>query len=191
MGVPTLPRPVKLLVGLLSADPALFTTAATQLQQWYGLVDLESESFPWNTTDYYREEMGENLLRRFISFERLLSPGDLAQIKLETNRLELLLVSPSSPTARRINLDPGYLDATKLVLASTKGQAHRLYLSQGIYAEITLLFHHGSFHPFVYTYADYCWPETHVFLRRVRTRYLEQLRTMRAEPPVGEKHRRG
>ena len=88
--------------------------------------------------------------------------------------------TPSSPTSpRRVNLDPGYLDATKLVLASTKNQAHRLYLSQGIYAEVTLLYHHGAFHPFVYTYADYRWPETHAFLRRVRTRYLEQMRKQR------------
>ena len=174
MGAPTPPQPVKLLVALLSTDPPLFATAAVQLQQSYGSVDLESEVFPWNTTDYYREEMGKNLLRKFVTFERLISPEELVRIKLATNALELA----SSPTAspRRVNLDPGYLDATKLVLASTKNQAHRLYLSQGIYAEVTLLYHHGAFHPFVYTYADYRWPETHAFLRRVRTRYLEQMR---------------
>jgi hypothetical protein len=177
MGLPTLPPPVKLLIALLSADPALFATAATQLTQSYGPIDLESDVFPWNTTDYYREEMGENLLRKFIAFERLISPADLVRIKLETNALELSLSSAASPSSpRRVNLDPGYLDATKLVLASTKNQAHRLYLSQGIYAEVTLLYHHGAFHPFLYTYADYRWPETHAFLRRARTRYLEQLR---------------
>lgn len=177
MGTPTPPQPVKLLVALLSADPTLFTTAAVQLQQSYGSVDLASEVFPWSTTDYYREEMGEKLLRKFVTFERLISPEELARLKLETNALELALSSASSPTsARRVNLDPGYLDATKLVLASTKNQAHRLYLSQGIYAEVTLLYHHGAFHPFVYTYADYRWPETHAFLRRARTRYLKLLR---------------
>ncbi|MBI3300722.1 MAG: DUF4416 family protein [Deltaproteobacteria bacterium] len=181
MGVPTPPPPVKLLIALLSADPDLFVTAATQLTHSYGPIDLESDIFPWNATDYYCEEMGENLLRKFISFERLISPEDLVRIKLETNALELSLSSVSSSSFhRRVNLDPGYLDATKLVLASTKNQAHRLYLSQGIYAEVTLLYHHGAFHPFVYTYADYRWPETHAFLRRGRARYLEQLRTIRA-----------
>lgn len=177
MGAPTPPQPVKPLVALLSADPTLFATATVQLQHTYGPVDLESEVFPWNTTDYYREEMGEHLLRKFVTFARLISPEELARLKLETNALELALSSASSPTSpRRVNLDPGYLDATKLVLASTKNQAHRLYLSQGIYAEVTLLYHHGAFHPFVYTYADYRWSETHAFLRRARTRYLEQLR---------------
>ena len=181
MGTPTPPQPVKLLIALLSADPALFTTAATQLQKSYGPVDLESVVFPWNTTDYYREEMGENLLRTFVGFERLISPEDLARIKLETNALELSFSSASAPSSpRRLNLDPGYLDAAKLVLASTKNQAHRIYLSHGIYAEVTLLFHHGAFHPFVYTYADYRWPETHAFLQRVRAQYLEQLRGLGA-----------
>ena len=180
MGTPTLPQPVKLLVALLSADPTLHALAVTQLEQSYGPTDMESEVFPWNTTDYYREEMGENLLRKFVTFERLISPEELVRIKLETNSLELSLSSASSPESpRRVNLDPGYLDATKLVLASTKNQAHRVYLSQGIYAEVTLLYHHGAFHPFVYTYADYRWPETHTFLRKVRARYLEQLRKQR------------
>ncbi|HKA54354.1 MAG TPA: DUF4416 family protein [Candidatus Binatia bacterium] len=174
MGVPTPPQPVKLLVALLAADPELLTTVTRQLQQSYGAVDLESGVFPWNTTDYYREEMGENLLRKFVTFARLISPEELVRIKLETNAVELALSSPSS--SRRVNLDPGYLDATKLVLASTKNQAHRLYLLQGIYAEVTLLYHHGAFHPFIYTYADYRWPETHAFLRQVRARYLQQLR---------------
>jgi len=181
MGTPTPPQPVKLLIALLSADPTLFATAATQLQKSYGPIDLESDVFPWNTTDYYREEMGENLLRKFVGFERLTSPEDLARIKLETNALESSFSSASAPSSpRRLNLDPGYLDASKLVLASTKNQAHRLYLSQGIYAEVTLLFHHGAFHPFVYTYADYRWPETHAFLRRARACYLEQLRGLGA-----------
>ncbi|MGH7966139.1 MAG: DUF4416 family protein [Candidatus Binatia bacterium] len=175
MGTPTLPQPVKLLIALLSADPALFATVTTRLEQAYGPVDLESDIFPWNTTDYYHAEMGENLLRKFVAFAHLVSPEHLARIKLETNALEVALAS--SPDMRRINLDPGYLDANKLVLASTKNQAHRVYLSQGIYGEVTLLFHHGAFHPFIYTYADYRWPEVHAFLQQVRARYLEQLRT--------------
>jgi hypothetical protein len=181
MGIPTPPPPVKLLIALLAADLLLFTTTAAQLAQSYGPIDVESEILPWHTTDYYREEMGEKLLRKFIAFERFISPEDIVHIKLETNALELSLSSATSPSSpRHVNLDPGYLDTTKLVLASTKNQAHRIYLSQGIYAEVTLLYHHKEFHPFVYTYADYRWPETHAFLRQVRTRYLRQLRAEHA-----------
>lgn len=168
-------------MALLAAGPELFTSTADQLQHTYGAIDLVSETFAWDTTDYYRAEMGDNLLRRFLTFEPLISPEELVRIKLETNAHELTLSSaPSTSGPRRINLDPGYIDATKLVLASTKGQAHRLYLSQGIYAEVTLLYHHKAFHPFLYTYEDYRWPETHAFLQQVRKRYLEQLRTQQS-----------
>lgn len=177
MGQPTFPRPVKLLIALLSADAVLFAEAEEDLTTIYGPIDFASEVFPWNMTEYYREEMGENLLRKFIAFERLIPPEDLVRIKLETNRKERALSGAASDDEpRRINLDPGYIDETKLVLASTKDQAHRLYLSQGIYAEVTLLYHHKAFHPFLYTYEDYRWPQTQEFLQKVRKRYLAQVR---------------
>ncbi len=185
MGTPTPPPPVKLIVGLLSAYPDFFATAAKQLSEHYGESDLESEVFPWNITHYYRNEMGEGLLRKFLSFQRLVSPAALPTIKLQTNAIEFHFIHPANPnipvvaTQRRINLDPGYLDVNKLVLASTKGSAHRIYLSHDIYAEVTLLFHHGAFHPFEYTYTDYRWTETMAFLLQVRARYLQQLRGRR------------
>jgi hypothetical protein len=77
---------------------------------------------------------------------------------------------------RRVNLDPGYLDLFKAVLASTKNASQRVYLGCGIYAEATLFYAHGGFQGSPYTYADYLWPETLSFLTRLRTRYLEQLR---------------
>jgi len=182
MGIPTPPKPVKLFVALLTNDPALFSLSVEQLQSHYGPVDLASETFPWNMTDYYRKEMGENLLRKFVTFERLIAPDTLASIKLATNELEISLSGGDSPMSpRRVNIDPGYVDATKLVLASAKDQAHRLYLSHGIYAEVTLLYYHGEFHPFVYTYPDYQWPETHAFLRRVQSQYRNQLRKVKNE----------
>lgn len=177
MGAPTFPQPVKLLIALLSSDVELFRTATSHLQEDYGPVDFASEIFPWNMTAYYREEMGENLLRKFITFEHLIPPEELVRVKLATNKREQLLSGATSEDKpRRINLDPGYIDETKLVLASTKDQAHRLYLSQGIYAEVTLLYHHKAFHPFIYTYEDYRWPQTHEFLKKVRKRYLVQVR---------------
>jgi hypothetical protein len=180
MSTPVPAKPVKLFVALLTNDPALFARSITELQSLYGVVDLESEIFPWNMTDYYRKEMGENLLRKFVTFERLIAPEALANIKLATNALEISLSEGATPTSpRRVNLDPGYVDATKLVLASAKNQAHRIYLSQGIYAEVTLLYYHGEFHPFIYTYRDYQWPETYAFLRRAQNHYREQLRQIK------------
>ena len=89
MGLPTRPKPVKLFVALLSNDPPLFSLSLTHLRSQYGPIDLESETFVWNMTDYYRKEMGENLLRQFVTFERLIAPDALASIKLATNALEV------------------------------------------------------------------------------------------------------
>jgi hypothetical protein len=180
MSLPTPPNPVKLFVALLSNDPALFSLSLAHLQSHYGPIDLESDIFGWNMTEYYREEMGENLLRKFVTFERLIAPDALASIKLTTNDLEISLSGGESPTSpRRVNLDPGYVDTTKLVLASAKNQAHRIYLAHGIYAEVTLLYYRGEFHPFIYTYPDYQWPETYAFLRRSQQQYRQQLRTLK------------
>ena len=183
MTVPSPPSPVKLFLGLLSNEPVLFQRSITELQSLYGAVDLESDTFPWEMTTYYRQEMGEHLLRKFVTFETLVSPDELAPIKVATNALELSLSGGDTPTSpRRVNLDPGYVDLNKLVLASAKNQAHRIYLSQGIYAEVTLLYYRGAFHPFIYTYPDYQWPETYAFLRRAQNKYREQLRYLKKAP---------
>ena len=160
-----LPIPVKLFVGMLSPEPALFNTCADLLCKEYGPVDYPSESFPGTNSDYYREEMGPNILRTFIFFERTTDPGRLSWIKKFTNDLEK---SPSCRECRtgfrrRINLDPGYVTEAKVVLASTKDFAHRVYIGDGIYAEVTLRYGNKdrSFTAFDHTYLDYC-SETYI-----------------------------
>lgn len=177
MGIPKEPQPVKLFVALLSGQPDLFLEAEKELAALFGPVDSASASLPWSITDYYEKEMGSGLLRRFVSFIPLVSPGEIAPIKLRTQDLEACYQwSEGERTGRRINIDPGYLDRGKIVLASTKGAAHRIYLGSGIYAEATLLYRNGSFAPFPYTYSDYLWPETLAFFTELRARYLTQLK---------------
>ena len=81
---------------------------------------------------------------------------------------------------RGASTDPGYIDNGKLVLASTKAQAHRIYIGQGVYAEVTLLYHHGAYHPFIYTYEDYRGQYTNNFLIQVRKKFLQQKRDSKA-----------
>ena len=121
--------------------------------------------------------MGKSLFRQFISFEELVGPDKIVHFKRKTNRMELAFSSErvGSP-ARNVNIDPGYIDTGKLVLASTKAQAHRIYIGQGVYAEVTLLYHHGSYHPFIYTYEDYRGPCTIGFFIQVRKKFLQQKR---------------
>jgi hypothetical protein len=168
------PIPVKLFIGMLSNDPGLFDAAAEPLLAEYGPVDLRSEPVPWDHTDYYRNEMGSDLLRSFLFFERLADPGNLAVIKHFTNHLEERFSRVSGGLRkRRINLDPGYATEAKVVLASAKDFSHRVYLCEGVYAEVTLQFHGTTFHPIETTYPDF----RTVYVRELFTKARESLRT--------------
>ena len=72
------------------------------------------------------------------------------------------------PEPRPLNLDPGYLTEAKLVLATTKDRDHRLYLSRGIFAEVTLHFHRGTWEARPWTYPDYQRADYHEFFLRCR-----------------------
>lgn len=177
MGTASEPKPVKLFVALLAADNDLFSRVENSLCVLFGPIDSTSATLPWSISDYYESEMGRSLKRRFLSFERLISPEALVEIKHQTYDIEDDYRRAEGPGRRRsVNIDPGYIDAGKVVLASTKGAGHRIYLGSGIYSEITLLYHGGAFHSFVYTYADYLWPETMAFLTDIRAQYLEQVK---------------
>lgn len=176
MGAPKTPVPVKLIAGLLAVSDALLEEAAAVLSEHYGSVDAVSPAIDWTVSTYYRSEMGAVIRRQFLSFERLIGPDELPAVKLATNGLEERWRAASG---RQVNIDPGYIAATKLVLASTKDAAHRVYLGQGIYAEGTLLFSNGSFQPHAHTYPDYAALEAMAFFNGVRGTYLEQLRSQR------------
>jgi len=176
MGRPKTPSPVKLVIGLLAASESLVAEAAGALHKHFGPIDATSSVTDWTVSTYYCAEMGPSIRRQFISFERLIPPDELATIKLATNALETQWRTASG---RQVNIDPGYVAPTKLVLASTKDAAHRIYLGQGVYAEVTLLFSNGTFQPHAHTYPDYAAREALAFFNRVRATYLQQLRSCR------------
>lgn len=149
-------EPVKLFCGMIAADEAVFARAQAELEKFYGRIDHESGLIPFTFTDYYREEMGEKLWRKFVSFEALIDPRRIAEIKNETNAIEEQMAeTEGGAVRRRVNLDPGYLTLAKLVLATTKDFSHRLYVGKGIYTEVTLNFRKDgcTYHP--WTYPDY------------------------------------
>ncbi|HLN86092.1 MAG TPA: DUF4416 family protein [Candidatus Limnocylindrales bacterium] len=175
MGTPQEPKPAKYFAAFLTSDVALLPSVEDDLGAILGAIDGRSELIAWTASKYYEREMGSNLLRGFFSFAALRSPAELAALKLATQRIEQRFRYQDG-NGRRVNLDPGYLDSFKVVLASTKNASQRIYLDRGIYAEATLFYHSGEFHGLPYTYADYLWPETLAFLTRLRAIYLEQLR---------------
>ena len=139
-------------MGFIYKDEAIFIKSRDRLKKIFGRVDFQSEPLDFNYTTYYEKEMGSDLKRRFISFSKLIPIEDLYRIKIYTNRLEAKL---SNHMQRQVNIDPGYMDLAKLVLASTKDYAHRIYLGKGIFAEITLSYRNTSFIPNDWTYPDY------------------------------------
>ena len=168
MGQPTNPTPVLLLLAAFSRHAeALAWTADRACQTWGPAA--ESPLFEFRETHYYDASMGAGLGKKFFTFERLVDPGRLAEIKLLTNRWEDEYAAQAGhPEPRPLNLDPGYLTLGKLVLASTKDFAHRLYLGQGIYAEVTLFYRHGRWEHHDWTFADYRRADYQAFFTQAR-----------------------
>jgi hypothetical protein len=176
MGQIHTPRPVKLFVGMLAGRTDLFNIAQAELNGEFGPIDIASDIMPFDFTDYYEDEMGPNLLRKFVGFERLINPKELASIKLFTNDLEEEISERFGSENRLVNLDPGYITLSKLVLASTKDYSHRIYLGDGIFAEVTLHFSGKQFNAWPWTYPDYKTAAYCRFFETMRRQYLETLR---------------
>lgn len=164
---------VKLVIGIFGGELFLIEEAKGNLERKFGKVDYESLVLPFNKTDYYQIEMGKNLKRKFYTFKSLISPELLPGIKVLTNHLEKKLAGEAGN--RRVNIDPGYVSLAKFVLATTKDYSHRLYLKQGIYAEVTLSFKDGSFRAREWTYPDYCQKEYIEIFNQIRKMYKEQV----------------
>lgn len=177
MGVIRPARPVNLICGLISNDRDLMARAVHLLSEYAGPVEERTEFWPFDFTDYYALEMGESLERQFVSFERLIDPAELRHQKRLTNELESRICRDCAlpDTQRPVNLDPGYLSLSKLVLATTKDYSHRIYLGGGIYAESTLHYEAGGWRPWPWTYPDYADSRYHAFFERVRERLKAKL----------------
>jgi len=147
--------------------------AENALEEAFGTIDLRSKRIPFDQTSYYQQEMGDELVREWVSLKQLVQQDEIADAKLTTNRLEERSARPDG--SRSVNLDPGYILPSRLVLATTKDFAHRIYLAKGIYAEVTLIYREGEFQPLEWTYPDYRQAAALDFFQRVRTAYLAQL----------------
>ncbi|MDA0836503.1 MAG: DUF4416 family protein [Planctomycetota bacterium] len=169
--------PVKLFVGLLSAEEEWLDLAFEMCEQEFGTLEKRSPLMPFEYTDYYAEEMGQTLHRQFAIFQPLVEPDCLPDAKLKTNDLEIRLTAQiDCDVSRPVNIDPGYFSASGLFLATTKNYVHRIYLTRGIYGEITLQFIDGTFRPSRWTYPDYKAAESIKFFNEARARYMQQLK---------------
>jgi hypothetical protein len=180
MGQSHLPPPVLLIVAAFSRHMDALSWAEEKLSTCYGAIARTSPDFSFNQTRYYESTMGTGLLKRFLVFHDLVPVEQLAEIKLQTIEVEQELKQTGSwSEPRPLNLDPGILSLGKFMLATTKDQAHRIYLRDGIYAETTLRFQEHAFQPWPWTYADYRQPEVLAFFGEAREYYRQRLREER------------
>lgn len=177
------PKPaeaVKLFASILFSEKALLPAVLLALTEEYGVTDFISPARSFLYTDYYRREMGLNMERLFVAFAALIRPELLPDVKLRTNDLEKAF---SQTAGRRVNIDPGYLSSAHLILATGKGYAHRPYLRDGIYADLTLMYYEKSFQTLPWTYPDYAEQETRGMFNRLRAKYIAQVKMKDLDRP--------
>jgi hypothetical protein len=146
------PDPVKLFAAVLWRDPAVLDAAVLRMRQLWGTVDFEGVDHPFDLTDYYLSEMGSDLKRRLFSFAALLPPESIVDVKLAACSIEEEFRGPSG---RRVNLDMGYIDVHKAVLASLKYGGPKVYLGRGVYADMVCRYSKGHYHPYDWSFADF------------------------------------
>ena len=169
---PAVPPPVRPIVAILWADRDALDAAKEVMVEAWGELDYEGADHVFDATDYYRSEMGEGLHRRLVSFRELMSPESLVERRLRSGSIEDSL---RGPNGRRVNLDPGYLDLGKVVLASLKGLSQKIYLGRGVYADLLLRFHSGAYRPFDWTFPDFRDQRYERELLEMRARYRSAL----------------
>lgn len=173
MSNPMPAQPVKLIFSILAGEEGLLNETINTLSRYYGPPDYISAKMSFDYTDYYCSEMGGNLFRRFMTMEKLIKAEMLPDIKLATNEVE---GKSAKNKQRQVNIDPGYIAAAHLILATGKGYTHRPYLRDGIYADLTLIFQKGKFTSLPWTYADYAEEKQIAMFGRIRAKYLLQLK---------------
>ena len=176
MSVPREPDKVNLIVSVFSPEKGAIHRVMEELEEEFGSMDWLGPEIFFDRTRYYEREMGWPLHRRFVSFENLIAPEDLVDVKLKTNEIEKRHMSGDS---RLVNIDPGYISPERLVLATGKNYTHRIYLRKGIYADLTLVFKRGSFRALEWTYRDYSDPEMTEVFNGLRRAYMEKLRGLK------------
>lgn len=173
MGQIRCPQNVCLLVAICHNDEKAKHLALQELVDSYGPIQHKSVELDFIFTNYYESEMGSNLHKQFFSFQNFIDPALLPDVKLFTNKIEEKL---SKENKRAVNIDPGYIELAKLILATTKNFSHRIYIGKGIFGDVQLCWKNGEFLSNPWTYPDYKVPEILSFLQKARDDYFTQMK---------------
>ncbi len=176
MSLPPQTQPkVKLIAAVMAVRDDLIGEALSILLPSYGPVELSSNVFPFTYSNYYASEIGEGLVKAFCSFRGLMEPTEIVARKLEAMACEQKFLVDGTGS-RRVNVDPGYVDLMKLILATTKNASHRVYIGSGVLGDVELVYKFGAYVPLEWTYPDYREPLALEFFGKVRRDYLAELR---------------
>ena len=181
---PCEPGLVKFFIGILYHESQSLESAVRFIEDLFAKIDYKSSEFEFSLTDYYREELGWPIFRKFVSLTKLIDPGTLPALKISTNKVEDNLRKNGK---RTVNLDPGYMDYAKVVLASAKYNGQKIYLAQGIYADPTLWYEKGTYKPYPFSFPDFksnIYNETFLHIRALykgQARKLNRSRNARKQ----------
>lgn len=171
MGLVRKPADVCLIAAVCYAPDISIGQLFDELEGLWGSISKVSDTIDFSHTNYYESEMGKHLSKCYLAFENLIEPMQIVDTKHQSNQLEHKYAIDSR---RKINIDPGYIEAPKLVLATTKNFAHRIYLGKGIYGDVQLIWRGGRFMGNPWTYPDYLDARTLAFFTGVRTDYMKR-----------------
>ncbi|MFH1114279.1 MAG: DUF4416 family protein [Pseudomonadota bacterium] len=168
MSVPRIPEPARLIISVLASEGMPLEGARTALIDRFGSLEEAVGPLPFDYTSYYDAELGTGIKRWLWVFADLVEGSDLREIKLFVNELEQ---AHSTAGRRTFNLDPGLITLGNFVLATGKNNAHRIYLGKGVFADLTLIFRSGTYHPLPWTYPDYADLQLIDILNTLREKY--------------------
>ena len=175
--------PALRFAAIFSSEVPLMDRACQLAVESWGEIVLCSSDLPFDSTSYYFRTMGQPLFKRLVAFRELIDPIELVESKHQSNaweqqlqvekQTELASSSISEPAVERVvNIDAGYLNEAKVVLATMKDRDHRLSMGRGVFAEVTLFFQlPGRWEKSRWTYPDFQLPAYHQFFMECR-RYL-------------------
>lgn len=169
----TEPPPVRFFAGLIYSSDKILSDCIARLKTELGEIRHQSAEFKFSQTNYYEDEMGCDLKRKFLFFSTLVKREEIVEIKITCNKIENLFLSDKK---RTVNIDPGYIAPEHLILATGKGYSHRAYLGKGVYADLTLIYRKNAFTELEWTYPDYKFKHIQDMFLDARKNYLKELK---------------
>jgi hypothetical protein len=177
MGTIKTPSPVQFFASIIFNDSGILSHVMEELSRAIGPIEETTDQMAFSQSDYYAPEMGDRLMRCFVLFQPLTPREQLVEIKRVTNGIE---ERHGREGRRQVNIDPGYIALEHVVLATTKGYSHRVYLGRGIFADLTLMYENGTYRSLPWTYPDYAGDAITPLMNRWREHYKRMLRCQKA-----------